>query len=130
MDTLYAVFLFLHIVAAIIAAGSLFVLPALARADAGAALRQYTRLVLPALALGGIAGYGLVGLSDGGWTYVQTWVLVSQVLWVAVLAVGIAVVRPALAAGAGGRSRLSAGIGASHLLLLVIVALMVFKPGA
>jgi hypothetical protein len=53
-----------------------------------------------------------------------------MVVWLALLVVGLVVIRPALTARTEqARSRLSAGLGVSHLLLVVALWLMVFQPG-
>jgi hypothetical protein len=103
MSTGFKILLVLHIIAAVAALGPLFVMASLQRADPAAAGRLYLRMCLPALVL----------------------------VWVALIAVGAAVIRPALTAqGDQARARLSAGLGTSHLLTVVVINLMVFKPGA
>lgn len=103
-----------------------------------------------------ILGLGLVGMSDGGWKFSQTWVWLSLLLYVIGIAVSHAVLIPAekrmnvlaaelVAAGpppagaAGGPppqvvemeglEKKLAGAGAFlNVLVVVVITLMVFKP--
>ena len=100
-----------------------------------------------------VLGFALVGLSDKAWTFGQTWVWLSIVLYAAAIGVSHGVLLPRVrkmgtlmremvAAGppAGGpppqaaeMERLGKQVGAAsaflHLSLVVILVLMVFKPG-
>jgi uncharacterized membrane protein len=131
MSTGFKILLVLHIIAAVAALGPLFVMASLQRADPAAAGRLYLRMCLPALVLVWVFGMGLVGASDDAFSMGDGWVIASLLVWVALIAVGAAVIRPALTArGDQARARLSAGLGTSHLLTVVVIYLMVFKPGA
>jgi hypothetical protein len=51
-------------------------------------------------------------------------------VWVALLAISWFLIRPAIAdTGEEARSRLAMGTGITHLLMLVALYLMIFKPG-
>jgi hypothetical protein len=130
-STGYRIVVMLHIVAAIVAFGPLFVYPSLGRAGAGATIAKlHLRLVLPALAITGVLGIALVGMSDKVFEMSQTWVVLALIAWVILLVVSWFMVRPALTDPTpAARSRLASGIGVSHLLLIVLLYLMVFKPG-
>jgi hypothetical protein len=122
----------LHILAAIVAFGPLFVYPTMQRAGASVAIAKvHVRLVLPALTLSFILGTALVGMSDGVFKMSQTWIVLAVIGWVILMAVSWFMIRPAITdASAAARGRLASGIGISHLLLVVMLYLMVFKPGS
>lgn len=102
-----------------------------------------------------IWGFGLIGLSDGVWTFGQPWVWLSLVLYALALTLSLTVVVPTVRsqislmkeltggpppAGAGGpppqvaklesNGKKLASIGAFNSVVLVaIIALMIWKPG-
>ena len=121
----------LHILAAVVAFGPLFIYPSMQRAGAGAEVaRLHLRLSLPALVLSWVFGMGLVGMSEDAVEMSQTWIVLSLLCWVAAVAVSWFLIRPSLGdSSESARSRLAAGIGASHLIAVVVIYLMVFKPG-
>lgn len=121
----------LHILTAVAAFGPLFIYPAMQRAGAGAEVaRLHLRLSLPALVLTWVFGMGLVGMSDDAIEMSQTWIVLSLVGWVAAVAVSWFLIRPSLVEHSeSARSKLAAGTGASHLIAVVVIFLMVFKPG-
>jgi uncharacterized membrane protein len=137
LSTGYKIVGVLHILAAIIAFGPLFLYPALQRAGAGARIaRLHLRMTLPALVVTWALGMGLVGLSkpDGAdesiFKMSQTWVILALIAWVILMLVSWFLIRPALSDDSpAARSRMASGIGISHLLLVVLLYLMVFKPG-
>lgn len=130
-STGYQILGLLHILAAVVAVGPLFIYSSMQRAGAGAEVaRLHMRLSLPALVLVWVLGMGMVGLSDGAIEMSQTWIVLSLISWVAMVAVSWFLIRPAVAdAGESARSKLAAGIGVTHLLTVVVLYLMVFKPG-
>lgn len=121
-----------HILAVVIAFGPLFLYPTLHRAGQSQTIaRLHLMMALPALVLVWVFGMGLVGMSDDAVEMTETWIVLSLIGWVLAMVVSWFLIRPALTdRSATARSRLSAGIGITHLLLLVIVILMVFKPGS
>ncbi len=123
---------FLHILAVIAAFGPLFVYPSMQRAGASAELAKlHVRLTLPALVLVWVFGMGLVGTSKDNFAMSDTWIVLSLAAWVALVAVSWLLIRPALSdTGDAARSKLAAGVGATHLLATVVLYLMVFKPGS
>jgi hypothetical protein len=131
ISTGYEILGVLHILAVIIAFGPVFLYPSLQRAGAGATLAKlHLRLVLPALALAWVFGMGLVGASDGMWEMSQTWIWLALIGWVALMLVGWFLIRPGLSdTTEQGRTKMAAGVGTTHLLLIVMLYLMVFKPG-
>ncbi len=100
-----------------------------------------------------LVGFALIGSSDGAWAFSQTWVGLSILLYVVALGVTHAMVLPsakrlivlqqemvAVAPTAGGPppqaaemeqvgQRIALASTINHVLLLVIIVLMVFKPG-
>jgi len=131
ISTGYQIVGFLHILAAIVAFGPLFIYPSMQRAGAGAEVaRLHMRMTLPALVLTWVLGVGLVGMSDDVIEMSETWVVLALVAWVALVAVSWFLIRPSLGdSSETARAKLSAGIGATHLLATVALYLMVFKPG-
>ena len=127
----YQVLGVLHILAAVVAFGPLFIYPSMQRAGAGAEVaRLHLRLSLPALVLSWVFGMGLVGMSDDAIEMSQTWIVLSLLCWVAAVAISWFLIRPSLGDNSeSARSKLAAGIGASHLVAVVVIYLMVFKPG-
>ena len=121
-----------HILAAVAAFGPLFIYPSMQRAGAGAEVAKlHLRLSLPALVLSWVLGMGLVGMSDGVFEMSETWIVLSLLCWVAAVAVSWFLIRPSLGdSSESARSKLAAGIGASHLIAVVVIYLMVFKPGS
>ena len=133
-DNAYEIVGVLHLLTVIVAFGPQFAYPALARAGASSTIATlHTRLTMPALVLVPILGLGMVGLSDEAIGMGDTWVVLSLIGWVVIAAVSWFLVRPALAGDAhnepDSRSKLAAGTGVTHLLMIVILVLMVFKPG-
>ncbi|MGZ4758197.1 MAG: hypothetical protein ACXV95_03950 [Acidimicrobiales bacterium] len=138
-STGYKIVLILHIVAVIVGFGGLFLAPMLRRADASAAsiagvvLAYVQRVAVPAVAVAGILGFAMIGMSDKSWKFSQRWVGIAILLWTVELAVlwfGVGATEKKVAAGdTEAEARLPMFSGISHLLLLVLVYLMVFKPG-
>lgn len=130
----YNITLFLHLVAVVAAFGPLLVMGRLYASDPAGAARIYLRVSLPALILTWVFGMGVVGSSGSGEDKIamsETWIMLSLLAWLAMVAVAFAVILPAMKSGGeAARSKLMAGLGSSHLLMVVAVALMVFKPGS
>ena len=128
----YQLFGLLHIVSVVAAFGPLFVYPSLVRAGAGAEVaRWHLRLSLPALVLAWVFGMGMVGMSDKPIEMSDSWIVASLVIWVGLVVVSWFLIRPSLVdTSERARSMLGAGIGITHLALVVLLWLMIFKPGA
>lgn len=127
---LYRILYFVHLLAAIVAFGPLFFYPRLQRAGAtGEVARLHMRLVFPALVILWVAGMGMAGvgkISLAGTPFVTA----TIVLWLIALAVSWFMIRPALTDTADdARKIMAAGIGITHLILVVSLYLMIFKPG-
>ena len=122
----------LHIIAVVVAFGPLFLYPSLRRAGETATIaKMHMRLALPALALVWVLGMGLAGASDDAIKVSEAWVAVAILIWVVLVLVSWFMIRPAITdQSERATALLAAGTGISHLLLVVGLWLMVFKPGA
>ena len=128
----------LHIVSVVAAFGPVLVYPTLRRAGDRASLaRLHMRIVMPALLLTWIFGMGLAGLSkpDGAdepvFKVSEAWLSLALIDWVVMMAVGWFLIRPAISdSSESANSRFSAGVGLTHLGLVVGLVLMIWKPGA
>lgn len=121
----------LHILMAVAAFGPSFVYPALRRAGDNAGLAKlHTTTTLPALTLTWVFGMGLVGMSKKVVAMEQLWIVLALIGWVAAMVIGFLMIRPAISDNSeAATKRLSAGVGITHLILVVMLYLMVFKPG-
>ena len=139
-STGYKVMLLLHILAVIVAFAPLWLAPVLLRLTAGGDKAaadgldvSILRFSLPGLALAGILGFGLVGTSDKEFTFAAPWVSTASILWIILIAVLAVVARPAIKAfrdgDAAARGRVMMATGIGHLILVVMLFLMIFKPG-
>lgn len=128
----YRILGLLHILSAVVAFGPLFIYPSMQRAGAGSDVaRLHLRLTLPALVLTWVFGMGLVGMSDDQFEMSQTWIVLALLCWVAAVAVSWFLIRPSLGDNSdAARSKLAAGIGVTHLIAVIALYLMVFKPGS
>ena len=131
ISTGYRILGVIHVLAVIVAFGPLFIYPSLQRAGAGATIAKlHLRLVLPALALVWVLGMGLIGMSDSLWEMSQTWIVLSLIGWVILMLVSWFLIRPSLTdTSEQARAKMASGIGVTHVLLVVMLYLMVFKPG-
>jgi uncharacterized membrane protein len=72
-------------------------------------------------------------MSDKVFKMSQTWLSIAIVLWLAQLVMIFFFARPAIkaftAGDASARGRIGMATGITHLLLLVMLYLMIFKPG-
>lgn len=141
----YNVMLLLHILAVIVAFAPNFVWPFVsvrlkkAGKPVGPTIAELAsgnsaKVHGPALALGGIFGFGLVGMSNEVWEFSEPWLSVAMLLWFVALGVVFGMMAPAekrVAAGdAGAEKILSMAGGILHLVLFLELIMMIFKPGA
>lgn len=131
ISTGYEILGLLHILAAIVAFGPLFVYPGLHRAgELTTIAKLHMRMTFPALVLVWVLGMGLVGMSDKTFEVSQTWIVLATIAWALTLAVSWFLIRPAVTDDSPkARSQLAMGTGISHVLLVVALYLMIFKPG-
>ncbi|NNE11225.1 MAG: hypothetical protein HKN41_03155 [Ilumatobacter sp.] len=127
----YELLAFLHILSAVVAFGPLFMYPGLRRnGETSTMAALHMRLTFPALVLLWVFGMGLAGMSDDIYDLSQTWLVLSVVNWVVLIAVSWFLIKPAITdATDGATAKLAAGVGVTHLGLVIGLALMVWKPG-
>lgn len=142
-DNFYDLFLLLHIVAVLAAFAPAFVGMVVSRQVKAAggdvrALSQaqvvtWLRMSLPSMVLAGFFGIVLIILSDDVIKFSQSWVTLAFLVWIAMVGLLAAGIVPALRRYAGGDEKsfgqLSMLTGVMHLMLLVMLYLMIFKPG-
>lgn len=121
----------LHILAAIVAFGPLFLYPGLRKAGETSTIAAlHMRMTFPALILMWVLGMGLAGMSDDAYQVSQLWLSLSIVNWVVLVAVSWFLIRPAITdTNESATARLAAGTGITHLGLVVGLVLMIWKPG-
>lgn len=131
ISTGYRIVAMLHILSAVVAFGPIFLYPSLHRAGQTATIAKlHMRMSLPALVLLWVLGMGLAGMSEDAYKVSQTWLVLSIINWVVLVVVSWFLIRPSLTdASDEARSKLAMGSGITHLLLVVGLYLMVFKPG-
>ena len=128
-DTVTRLLYFVHVLSAIAAFGPLFLYPRMQRAGETQAMAAlHMKLAFPALVLLWVAGMGMAGtqkISLGG-----TWfVSITILLWLVALAVSWFLIRPAVSDTSDeARKKLSMGIGITHLVLVISLYFMIFKP--
>ena len=129
-STGYRVLGLLHIISAMAAFGPLFLYTPLKKAGETTVIAKlHLRLVMPALVLMWVFGMGLAGV--GEWKMSSPWLSASIIIWLIALAVNWLLVRPAVSDDSPSTtSKLAAGIGVTHLTLVVGLFLMIWKPGA
>ncbi len=140
-STMYNVFLILHVLSIIVAFAPLWLAPILLRLTAGGDKAaadgldtSILRFSLPGLVLAGLFGFGMIGMSDKTIAFSDPWVSAAMVLWIILIAVLAVVARPAIKefrdgdTAARGRVMMATGVG--HLILVVMLYLMIFKPGS
>jgi uncharacterized membrane protein len=137
-DTGFKVVLLLHILSVVVAFGPLFFTPFVGRLEgteaAGASLKFLQRFSTPAVVLAGFFGLALVGMSDKFYKFSQSWVSAALLLWIVDVALYVFALLPAQRKAAGGDTeaarRLPMFTGLIHLTFLVLLVLMIWRPGA
>lgn len=127
----YRTMALLHILSAIVAFGPLFLYPGLRRAGETATIAAtHMRMTFPALVVLWIAGMGLAGMSQDAYELSQLWLSLSIAVWAVLVAVSWFLVRPSITdRSEAATKKLSAGVGITHLGLVVGLVLMIWKPG-
>lgn len=130
LSTGYQILGLLHILAAICAFGPLFLYPKLQRSGETQAMAWiHMRFVFPALVLLWVLGMGMAGVESYDMANTP-WMTASIVVWLVTLAVSWFLIRPAITdTSDSARGKLAAGVGITHLLLLVALWMMIFQPG-
>jgi len=139
-STGYKIVLLIHVLAVIVGFAPLWLSPVLVRLTAGGDKAaadgldvSILRFSLPGIGLAGLLGFGLAGMSDKVFKMSQTWLSIAAVLWIIQLVLLFFVARPAIKSfrdgNAEARGRIMMVTGISHVLLVVMLYLMIFKPG-
>jgi hypothetical protein len=130
INTQYQIFGMLHVLCAIVAFGPLFLYPRLQRAgETQAVAALHMKLVFPALTLMWVLGMGMAGFGKFALGEMH-WLTGSIAIWVAMMAISWFLIKPSLTdTSDDAKKKMSAGIGSTHLLLVVALYLMVFQPG-
>jgi len=132
-DNGYNFVLVLHILSAIVAFSPAIATIVTPKAIAtGDDVVRTGRIVYgPALIVTGLLGIVLVLMSDEAWEFSDGWVSIAFLGWIALVGVYQAlVIRGARAGGDAGRRQVVLGGQIVAALAVVLVYLMVFKPGA
>ena len=145
MDTTYKVLFFLHILSVVVAFAPASVHPLLQRQAAaespellqriaGFTAQNGRRVYAPALILAGLWGILIIVTQEGDYfAFDQLWVNLAMVVWIAMNGVVHAMILPSerkLAAGdAEAEKRLDLGGMIVTVLFLVMLYLMIWKPG-
>lgn len=141
----YKVVLILHLMFMVVAFAPAFVWPVLNRVDKARAADgdsagdgMAAHIVDPmmhgaSLVLTGLFGIFLIAMSGDVFEFSQTWISLAFVLWFLMLGLFFAGLIPAQRAVRDGavaaESRLAMTYGGMHLLLLLQIIVMVWKPG-
>jgi hypothetical protein len=87
-------------------------------------------MTFPALVVLWVLGMGLAGMSDDVYKMSQTWLALSVVNWVVLVAVSWFLIKPSITdTSDAANAKLAAGTGITHLGLIVGLVLMIWKPG-
>ena len=126
---LYRVLYYVHIFSAIAAFGPLFIYPRLQRlGDTEGIARLHVRFVMPALVVMWVVGMGMAGVAKFSIGSMH-WLTITILLWLIALLVSWFLIRPALSdPSEEARKKMSAGVGITHLILVLALWLMIFKP--
>lgn len=143
-STPYKIVFLLHIFSVIVAFAPAFVWPIVnvqsrktgqkvPSGIAGLVARNTMTIHGPALVATGLFGIILVVLSEEAWEFSQTWVSLAFLVWFALLGVVFGLIFPTekkIAEGDEAAERKMGMFGGiAHTLLLVMLVLMIWKPG-
>jgi hypothetical protein len=132
LDTFpYRLMALAHIAAAIVAFGPLMLYPSLRRnGETQAMAASHMKMTFPALVLLWVLGMGLAGMSEDAYKMSQTWLSLSLIDWAIMVAVSWFLIRPAITdTSDAAKGKLAAGVGITHLGVVIGLALMIWKPG-
>jgi hypothetical protein len=128
-QTLYEILYMVHIIAIVAAFGPLFLYPRMKRdGEVSAIAALHMKLVFPALVLLWVAGMGMAGVGKFSLGSMH-WITITIALWLVALGVSWFLIRPAISdESEDAVKKMSMGIGITHLVFVVSLWLMIFKP--
>jgi hypothetical protein len=128
-DTGFRIFFLLHMLSVIVAFAPavIAVLPGGRDGALGVIDRAGRQVYAPALILAGFFGIMLIVTSDEAFEFSDTFVSLAFVVWIAMNGVFHAMIFPSRRAGRTDRSGL--GLAIMDILLIVMLYLMIWKPG-
>ncbi len=128
-QTLYEILYMVHLISIVAAFGPLFLYPRMKRAgEVSAIAALHMKLVFPALVLLWVAGMGMAGIGKFSLGEMH-WITITIALWLVALAVSWFLIRPAISDESDDAvKKMSMGIGITHLVFVVSLWLMIFKP--
>jgi hypothetical protein len=129
-STGYKIFLLLHIASVVVAFAPavIAVLPGGRDGLVGLLDRAGRQVYTPALILAGLFGIALIVTSDDAWEFSDTWISLAFVVWIAMNGVfhGLALAGQRQ----GDEAKVVLGQQVMTVLLVVMLYLMIWKPGA
>ena len=127
----YRTMAMLHILSVVVAFGPMFLYPGLRKAGETTTIASmHMRMTFPALVVLWVLGMGLAGMSEDAYELSQLWLSLSIAVWVVLVAVSWFLIRPSITdRSEAATKKLSAGVGITHLGLIVGLVLMIWKPG-
>jgi hypothetical protein len=127
--TLYRILYLVHLVSIVAAFGPLFFYPRMHRAGETQAMAAlHMKLVFPSLVVLWVAGMGMAGVAKFSLGSMH-WITITIVLWLAALLVSWFLIRPAIHdTSDDARKKMAMGVGITHLVFVVSLLLMIFKP--
>ena len=145
-ETGYRIVYFLHIATILVAFAAAFVHPRLGGlakrlpGDAASQLNQTivegsTKIHFPALVLVGLFGSAMIPMSEDIYSFSQLWISLAYLVWFAMLGILFFLMLPAertlarTPGDADAQKKVGMFGGIIHLLLVVMLVLMIWKPG-
>jgi hypothetical protein len=127
--TLYRLLYLVHILAIVAAIGPLFLYPRMQRAGETQAIAAlHMKLVFPGLVVLWVAGMGMAGVAKFSLGEMH-WITSTIALWLIALLASWFLIRPAIGDGSpDARKKMSMGVGITHLIFVISLVLMIFKP--
>ena len=128
-QTLVKLLYLVHILSIVAAFGPLFMYPRMQRAGETSAMAAlHMKLVFPALILLWVVGMGMAGVNKFALAEMW-WITITIALWIGSVAVSWFLIRPAIGdTSDDAKKKMSMGIGITHLILVISLVLMIFKP--
>jgi hypothetical protein len=131
ISTGYQIMALLHIAAAVVAFGPLLVYPTLRDAAPQRLAKLHMTMVFPALVLLWVIGMGMAGMSDDNFELSQTWLVLAIIDWAILMVISWFLIKPAITdTSEPARAKFSAGVGVTHIGMVVGLILMIWKPGS